>query len=53
MRVLLRYLATAALAVPYALGWLVGLVVVTALMVAASARLGWTDARRKGRHGAA
>lgn len=52
----LRAAANAALAVPYALGWLAAVVVVTAVAVWTAARLGWTDVARRprrGGHGAA
>jgi hypothetical protein len=49
MRALLtigRTIATVLLLVPYALGWIAGVVVAVALATATAARLGWSDARK-------
>lgn len=48
-----RSIANGALTVPYVLGFVAAAVLGTALAIATAARLGWADARRKGRHGAA
>lgn len=48
-----RLLAALPLGLLYALGWLAGAVVVVALTVTAAVRLGWSDARKRGEHGAA
>ena len=51
--VVARLLASAVLGSLYVLGWLAGGMVVLALTVTAAVRLGWSDARKRGEHGAA
>lgn len=45
-------LVSLALCVPYALGWLVGAIVLTGWTVGTAAQLGWSDARKRGDRGA-
>jgi hypothetical protein len=48
-----RLLLGIVLCVPYMLGWAVGFVVLTGLTVGTAARLGWSDARKRGDRGSA
>lgn len=48
-----RVLIDLPLVVLYAFGWLAGALVVVALTIGTAVRLGWSDARKRGQHGAA
>lgn len=48
-----RLLALCILAFFYLAGVVAGVVTVAAVAIAAAVRLGWTDARKRGRHGPA
>lgn len=53
MRAAGRLTLGAILAVFYVIGWSAGAVVVSLFTIGAAVRLGWSDVRKRGKHGAA